>query len=272
MLLQENRVFRIIFVLLFIAIPFIIFDTTNNFFEQQFGIVIIVNLISCFLIIEFMKILKISERLKSVLFFALIAWFCVLPVIFYKIYLKNSNSFTYKKEYLELIQDENKKNVTESDTKFIRINSEFISLIDSEIGKIELPDNDTIIFYKNLIFLSPRRINGGGFLPRPTTKIKVFDRNDGSLILEIDKKNNLKESCSSFKNYIDFKNKIISNPEMGIDYFDFWCSSIIGFRDNLITPLKGWIFVLNFLFITILFVPLFNYFQNKFFREKKENS
>uniref|UniRef100_UPI002FDB5418 hypothetical protein n=1 Tax=Flavobacterium sp. TaxID=239 RepID=UPI002FDB5418 len=202
---------------------------------------------------------------------ALVTWLCILPVIFYKIYLNNNKSFIYNKEFLELIQDESKKNITEKDSIFIRLKSEFNSLINSEIANIELPNNDTIIIHKNFIFLSPRNIGGGGIIPKPRTYIKVFNRDTGTFILEIQKKKNLKESCNSFKNYIDLKNKIINDPKIGINYFDFWCSSIIGFRDNLINPLRGWIIVLNLLFIAILFVPLCNYIQIKLFKEKQED-
>lgn len=268
---QKDKLFTIIFVVIFVALPFIIVDKNNDFFEKQFGIITLINLASFFLIIQFLNILRIGFKFKNILLFALIAWFCILPVIFYKIYLNNPQSFTYKKEYLVFLKNQNENNFTRSDSNFIKLNSDFKALINEDISKVNLPNKDKVIIYKNYIIFSPERIYGSNGLPPPKTYIKVFNKNNGNLMYKFEKKKNLFESYKSFHDNLDFKNNIVEKPEKGINYFDFWCSSIIGFRDNLITPLRGWIFVLNFLFITILFVPLYNYIQNKFFKEKKED-
>ncbi|WP_409415776.1 hypothetical protein [Flavobacterium sp. PS2] len=167
-------------------------------------------------------------------------------------------SFTYKKEYLKSLQNSNKLDISLVDSNFVNLNSQFKTLINSEVSKLSLPDDDTIILFKNYIFLSPRTIHASAGLHAPPTYIKVFDENNGKLLAQLEKKDNLFESYKSFNDNLNFKYRKISNPEIGINYFDFWCSSIIGFRDDLIVPLRSWILLLNFLFISILFVPLFN--------------
>lgn len=267
---MRNKVFTIIFAVLFTALPLVILDSKYEFFQKQFVNALMLNLVSFFLIGQFVIILKINEKLKKVLLVALIGWFCVLPLLFYKTYINEPLSFTYKKEYLKSLKNSNQQDISIIDSNFINLNSEFKTLINSKISKLNLPEDDTIILFKNYIFLSPRIISGGAGLHTPPTFIKVFDKNNGKLLLKFERKNNLLESYKSVNLNTNFKYKKISNPEVGINYFDFWCSSIIGFRDDLIIPLRSWILVLNFLFASIVFVPLYNFIQSKYFVEKEK--
>ena len=111
-----------------------------------------------------------------------------------------------------------------------------------------MPTNDDkLFFYKNFIVLSPTTIPPMGGLSAPITYISIY-RNNGQFLLKLPKKDNVRDSYKYFSDNLKFKIDKINNPKTGIDYFDFWCSSIIGFRDNLITPLRSWVLVLNFLF------------------------
>ena len=85
------------FVILF---PLILLDIESEFLQKQSIIAVLLNFICLIVIFVFIKSLGISKGLSSLIIFFITLWFCILPLIFYKIYLKNPESFAYNKEYL----------------------------------------------------------------------------------------------------------------------------------------------------------------------------
>ena len=109
-------------------------------------------------------------------------------------------------------------------------------------------------------------------MPAPKTYIKLFDRFSGKFLLELEKKTNLLDSYDYFNDNINFKVNKVEKPEIGITFFDFWNSSIIGFKDNLIIPLNSWIVSLSFIMTSIFIIPIFDYLKTKYTNSSKTNN
>ena len=197
---------------------------------------------------------------------------CILPLIFYKIYLKNPESFAYNKEYLLSQKQFHKNDFDKNDNKFIEIKSQIIKNLNKSNTKKTLPiDSDTLIFLENFIVLSPQTIRGGAGVPAPKTYIKLYDKLSGKLLFVFEKKSNVLESYNYYNSNLNFRLNKFKKPEIGISYFDFWCSSIGGFKDNLINPLRNWIILLNSILIAFLLMPILNYIKNKFLSTKSNS-
>lgn len=269
---MKEKIIAIIFVIILTALPLLIIDLESEFYQKQYFFALLLNIISFFLIVQFLNLLKTSQNFKNLLLTSLTAWFCILPIIFYKIYLKNPVSFSYNHEYINSLKNTNEENISTEDSTFIRLNTLLKNEFYSNNHKADLPTNDDkLLFYKNFIVLSPTTIRSGSGLSAPTTYISIYNRDNGQFLLKFPKRDNVRDSYKYFSDNLKFKIDKINNPKIGIDYFDFWCSSIIGFRDNLIIPLRSWILMLNFLFISILFVPLYNFIQTNFSKKVDEN-
>jgi hypothetical protein len=270
-IMKQDKI-SIIFVLILAALPLLIIDLESEFYQKQFIFAYFINMTSIFLIGQFLKLLKTTQVFKNLLLISLTAWFCVLPIIFYKVYVKNPVSFSYNSAYISLLKKTNEDNISTEDSTFIKLNTQLKKEFYSKKGKDVLPNNDDkLFFYNNFIVLSPTTIRGTG-LPAPATYISIYDRSTGKLLLAIPKRETLMESYKYFSENLNFKIEKINNPKIGIEYFDFWCSSIIAFRDNLITPLRSWVVLLNFLFVSILFVPLYNFIQSIFSKKVNEKN
>ena len=257
------------FVILF---PLILLDIESEFLQKQSIIAVLLNFICLIVIFVFIKSLGISKGLSSLIIFFITLWFCILPLIFYKIYLKNPESFAYNKEYLLSQKQFHKNDFDKNDNKFIEIKSQIIKNLNKSNTKKTLPiDSDTLIFLENFIVLSPQTIRGGAGVPAPKTYIKLYDKLSGKLLFVFEKKSNVLESYNYYNSNLNFRLNKFKKPEIGISYFDFWCSSIGGFKDNLINPLRNWIILLNSILIAFLLMPILNYIKNKFLSTKSNS-
>jgi hypothetical protein len=269
-MISKNQLKRIILpgilVVVLTGLPLLIVDSESDFYQKQGGFAILLNIVSIFLIVQFLNLLKTPHNYKIILLISLTAWFCILPTIFYKIYIKNPISFSYNQEYINSLKNINEENISTEDSLFIKLNSllkkEFYDNVKDTLPKYE----NRLLFYKNFVVLSPTTIRTQ-IAAAPITYISIYNRLNGKFLLKFPKKNNVRESYKYFTDNLKFKIDKIHNPKIGIDYFDFWCSSIIGFRDNLIIPLRSWILLLNFIFISIMFVPLYNFIQTNFLKK-----
>ncbi|MEO8236413.1 MAG: hypothetical protein ABI549_13430 [Flavobacterium sp.] len=268
--MKKNK-FDIILVFILVTLPLIIIDLESEFYQKQFLFAYLINIISFFLIGQFLNLLKTTEAIKYLLLISLSAWFCILPIIFYKIYLKNPLSFSYNSQFIGLLKNTNEENISITDSTFLRLNEQLNNEFKTKKEKDDLPRNDDkLVFYKSFIVLSPTTIRSFSGIRAPETYLSIYNRNTGTFILSLPKRETVMESYKYFSNNLKFKIDKIKNPKIGIEYFDFWCSSIIGFRDNLITPLRSWILLLDFLFISILFVPLYNFVKTIFSKKMDE--
>ncbi|WP_300569188.1 hypothetical protein [Flavobacterium sp.] len=264
--------FETILIFLIVVFPIILLDIQSEFFQNQTLIAMLINSVSFIILFVFIKSLRISNKLTKQIIVLFVIWLCILPVIFYKIYSRSPESFAFNKEYLISQKQFNSYDFDINENNFLRIKSNLIKEINTSIFKKALPqDSDTLILLKNYIILSPYAIHSHGTKSPPKTFIKLYDKLSGKFLIQFEKKSNLIESYNYFNNNINFKIKKVKKPEIGITYFDFWCSSVIGFRDNLIIPLRNWIVLLDVIFITIIFTPIFDYIKKKYFNHLKNN-
>jgi|688.fasta_scaffold491243_1 hypothetical protein len=270
--MKNLNFFEIIFTICIFILPVILIDIESEFLLKQFAMALLINLFSCIIILMFFYSLNISKNLTNLFTFLLTLWICILPIIFYKIYLKNPVSFAYNKEYLKFQKQLNSDDFDINENKFITLKSKIINDINKSIFKKKLPkDCDTLILLENFIILSPQTIRGNAGLAAPRTYIKLYDKFTGKFILQFEKKSDLLESYNYNNHNINFKINKVKRPKIGISFFDFWCSSTIGFKDNLINPLRNWVTLLNIIFITIILTPIFNYAKSKLLNTKNNN-
>lgn len=262
--------FELIMILLIILFPLLIWDFDKEFYHNQFEVALLINSL-CFIIVYiFISSLRLSFLLTRIMVVLIIIWLCILPLIFYKIYSKNPILFSYNKDYLISLQQTNKEEFNSNENKFIELKSELKKEITKTIFKKVLPTNsDTLILLNKFIVISPYTFRGSNGLRAPKSFIKFYNRESGEFIFQIEKRKNLVESYNYFNNNIQFKINKIKKPQIGITYFDFWCSSIISFKDNLIIPLRNWIVALNFIYILIFLTPIFNYTREKYLKKTK---
>jgi hypothetical protein len=268
--LKEGTIWSIVYSLIILLPPIILFDQQTDFQEEQVRHSVGINILISILIVLFVSSLKFSRKLHHICTILLLFWFCLLPVLFYSVYQQKPFSFAYNKEYLMSNKISNSFEINLKDNNFLNVKSDFSKEINVSVFKNVLPrDSDTLILLKNYIVFSPYTIYLGNHTP--PTYIKVYDKVTGKFLFQMKKKTNLLDSYNYFNKEINFKINKVKTPEIGITYFNFWCSSIIGFKDNLIIPLKNWITLLNTIFISIIFIPIFNYIKAKFFDQSPIN-
>lgn len=239
----------------------------NDFFESQFYLSYIFCIVTTLFIDRLVLFLKLSNISKYLIIVIFNCWFCIFPPIFYGFYVANPSNFAFDNDYLKLKSSFNKSKIMRNDSLFFE-NDLIIQndILKSNFRNIELPkDYDTLIFLKNYIILSPKKYQKGENYE--AGKLQVYSRKYGKLLFEIPKKENLLESFDRFRHNLKFKVDIIKEPINGINFFDFWCSSVVGFKDNLIKPLRNWILLLIISFTTLIFIPAFELVKNNIFKK-----
>jgi hypothetical protein len=247
--------------------PLILLDDESEFFKNETLIAMLVNFLSFTIIYLFLKSLKLSIFLTQIMTVLFAIWLCLLPILFYKIYLHDTSSFSYNREYLPSLQRINKNDFNQNEKTILKNTFIIQKELKTSIFKKQLPTkSDTLILTNNYIILSPHNNSR-----ETNSSIKFYDKNSGKFLFLFEKKSTLLESYNYFNKNLKFKFNKIKTPEVGISYFDFWCSSIISFKDNLIIPLRNWIIALNFIYILIIIIPILNYIKEIFLKLINKN-
>lgn len=263
---KENKEvkFEIILLIGLELISLILLKSDNKFYLNQVLVAMVMNSLIFFLVYVFFKSLKLYSTLRKIMTFLVLIWLCVLPIIFYKVYSNDTTSFSYNKEYLSSLQNINKNDINLNEKIILKNRNILKNELLNPIFKKQLSTkSDTLILTDNYIIFSQRILRDGDY------GIKFYDRFSGKFLFQFEKKNSLLDSYNYFIENLNFKFNKIQTPEVGISYFNFWCSSIISFKDNLIIPLRNWIVTLNFIYILIILTPIFNYTREKYLKRTK---